>query len=281
MSYKDILVHLDDSDACVERINAAVALAKRQEARVTGIALALKSTISTYIGIDFPASLTEAQQKIVQKSAESAVNKFSEAASAAGVEHESEIVRCSAAKAPARLSFFARHADLSFIGQPNPDADGTAFEESILEGVLFGSGRPVYIVPYIGRPNLKIRKAVIAWDGGRKSVRAVNDAIPLLQGRSEVVVLVINPEERKGAHGDKPGHDIARHLERHGIKTRVDLQIVPDFPVDTTILNYLSDVGADLLIMGAFSHSRLREKAFGGVTNTILQQMTTPVLMAE
>lgn len=281
MAYKDILIHLDDSKACVERIDAAVALAKRQEARLSGIALALKSTISTYIGIDFPASLSEAQQAVVQKSAESAISKFRNAAKEAGVEYVDEIVRCSATKAPARLAFFARHADLTFLGQPNPDAAGFAFQEGLLEGVLFGSGRPVYVVPYIGRPNMKIRKAVIAWDGGKKAVRAVNDAIPLLQGRSEAIILVINPEDRRGAHGDRPGEDIAAHLQRHGIKTTVERQSYPDLSPDTIILNYLSDAGADLLIMGAFSHSRLREKAFGGVTNTILHQMTTPVLMSE
>ena len=281
MAFKDLLVHVDDSKACEERVAAAVALAKRQDARLTGVALALKSTISTYIGIDIPASLTEAQQEIVLKSAQSAITKFEETAAAAGIDHFGKIIRCSATKAPARLSFYARHADISFVSQPNPDAPGEAFYESLLEGVLFGSGRPVYIVPYIGRQTMKIRKAVIAWDGGKKAVRAVNDAIPLLQGRGEAIVLVINAESRHGAHGDKPGEDIAAHLERHGIKTSVERQSFPDLAPDTAILNYLSDAGADLLIMGAYGHSRLREKAFGGVTNTILHQMTTPVLMSD
>lgn len=281
MAYKDILIHLDDSKACASRIEAAIALAKRHEARLSGVALALKSTISTYIGVDIPSSLTDAQQEIVAKAADSAVAKFEQAASEAGVKCTSTVIKCSATKAPGRLSFFARHSDICFLGQPNPDEAGAAFKESLLEGVLFASGRPVYIVPYIGRPQMKIRKAVIAWDGGKKAVRAVNDAIPLLQGRSEVIVLVINPEKRRTTHGDKPGTDIAAHLERHGIKTRVEHQSHVEIPADTMILNFLSDEGADLLIMGAYSHSRLREKAFGGVTNTILHQMTTPVLMSE
>lgn len=281
MALKDLLVHLDDSKACTYRIDAAIALAKRQDARVRGVALSLKSTISTYVGIDIPSSLTKAQQEIVQKSAESAVAKFETAAGEAGVECVSEIDQCSATKAPARLSFHARHCDMCFVGQPNPDEPGVGFQESLLEGVLFASGRPVYIVPYIGRPHVKIRRAVIAWDGGRKAVRAVNDAIPLLQGRSEAIILVINPDKRTSAHGDKPGHNIAAHLERHGIKARVDRQTFPDISADTIILNYLADSGADLLIMGAYGHSRLREKAFGGVTNTILHQMTTPVMMSE
>ena len=281
MAYKDILVHLDDSKACASRIEAAIALAKRQEARVSGVALALKSTISTYIGVDIPSSLTTAQQEIVERAANSAVAKFEQAAKDAGVECSSSIMKCSATKAPARLSFLARHSDICFLGQPNPDEAGSAFKESLLESVMFASGRPVYIVPYIGRPELKIRKAVIAWDGGKKAVRAVHDSIPLLQGRNEVIILIINPEKRGSAHGDKPGADIAAHLQRHGITTRIETQSHVEIPADTMILNFLSDEGADLLIMGAYSHSRLREKAFGGVTNTILHQMTVPVLMSE
>lgn len=281
MPFKDILVHVDASETSQHRIKAALALAKRHDSAVTGLSLALKSTISTYVGIDIPSSLTEAQQKIVQQSAQNAVDVFEKMAKEAGVNFTSRIERCSATKAPARLSFHARHADLTFMGQPTPDKKGSAFQESLLDGVLFGSGRPVYIVPYIGRIDVKTRKAVIAWDGGTKAVRAVNDAVPLLQGRSDAIVLVINPDHRHAAHGDQPGTDIAAHLERHGIATTVETIVTNDVGPDTLILNYLADVGADLLIMGAYGHSRLREKAFGGTTNTILHQMTTPVFMSQ
>ena len=281
MAFKDILVHLDDSAECENRVKAAVALAKRQESGVTGVALALESTISTYIGIDIPSSLSDTQKELVQKAAENAVAKFEKAAADEGVSCNSRIVSCSATKAPAVLAFHARHADMTFLGQPNPDNPGAHFQESLLEGVLFASGRPVYIVPYIGRPDTKIRTAVIAWDGGKKAVRAVNDAIPLLQGRGEAIVLVINPEERREAHGDNPGADIAAHLERHGVKAKVVIHPHAEISKGTVILNFLSDSGADLLIMGAFGHSRLREKAFGGATDTILHQMTAPVLMSE
>ena len=181
MTYKNILVHIDDSKTCVPRVSAAIALAKRQNAQITGIALALESTISTYIGIDIPSNLTNEQQALVSMAADSAVKKFEAAAKEAGVEFVSRTISCSASKAPARLAFFARHADLTFLGQPDPKDRGAAFQETLMDGVLQHSGRPVYMVPYIGRPDTKIRKAVIAWDGGKKVVRAVNDAIPLLQ----------------------------------------------------------------------------------------------------
>jgi len=282
MAFKNLLVHIDDSVASTQRVAAALALAKRQDAMVTGVAIELESTISSYIGVKLPASLTDAQREIVRRAADDAIDAFTRAAKAAEIRHQTHRIICGAAKAPALLSFHARHADITFMGQPDMREPGAPFYESLLDGVMFASGRPVYIVPYIGRFDMAHRKAVIAWDGGKKAVRAVNDAIPLLQGRGgEVVVLVINAEERKGAHGAAPGEDIRAHLARHGIDARIARETVRDLAIDAAILNYLTDAGADLLIMGAYSHSRLREKAFGGVTNAILHQMTTPVLMAE
>ncbi len=227
-------------------------------------------------------SLDDAQQAIVRKVADNAIAKFESAAAEAGVKCTSLMIRCDATQAPGQLSFYARHADMTFLGQPNAEEAGSTFQEQLLDGVLFASGRPVYVVPYIGRLDTPVRTAVIAWDGGKKSVRAVNDAIPLLQGRGgNVVVLVINPQDRQGAHGESPGTDIAAHLKRHGIEARIERQVIAEVSVDTAILNFLSDTSADLLIMGAYGHSRLRERAFGGVTSKILRHMTTPVLMAE
>lgn len=281
MPYRDIFVHLDDCRSCPDRIDAAISLASRQQARITGVALALESTIASYIGIEFPSALSEQQQKVVREAAERAVAHFEKKVKQAGLEFESHIVSCGAPKAPAVLSYYARHADIAFMGQPNPKDAAGSFQETLLEGVLFASGRPVYIVPYIGRPHYKIRKAVIAWDGGRKAARAVHDAIPLLRGRGEAIVLVVNPDERKDVHGEKPGRYMAEHLRRHDIDAQVDIMVAPEASPDTVLLNYVADVGADLLIMGAYGHSRLRERAFGGVTNTILHHMTTPVLMSE
>lgn len=212
MSYKDLLVHLDDSAICAERVAAAIALAKRDNARLTGLAMELESTISTYIGIDFPSSLTAAQQAIVEKAAGSAVAKFETAAKAAGVDCAVRVVKCPATKAASRLGFFARHADMTFVGQPNPDSAGRAFQESLLDAVMQHSGRPVYVVPYIGRFEAKTRKAVIAWDGSKKAVRAVNDAIPMLKARAEVDVLVVNPKPRSDAFGGQQGENLVGHL---------------------------------------------------------------------
>jgi len=281
MSYKDVLVHLDNTEVCAARVAAALALAKRDGARVTGIAMALESTIATYIGIDFPASLTEEQQALVEKSANNAVARFEAAAKEAGVEYKVRTIKCPATKAAGRLAFFARHADMTFLGQADPDSAGRSFQESLLDSVLHHSGRPVYMVPYIGRFEHKTRHAVIAWDGSKKAVRAVSDAIPMLTARDEVDVLVVNPEQRSDEFGGQQGENLVEHLARYGINAKVVERTNPEVGVATVILNHIADVGADLLVMGAFGQSRLREKTFGGVTNTILHQMTAPVVMSE
>lgn len=209
------------------------------------------------------------------------VAKFAKTAGDAGIEFDSEIIACDVSRAPALMAYHARHGDITFLSQPEPDDNDAGFHQSLLDGVLFASGRPVYAVPYIGRIEQKHRKAIIAWDGGKKAARALNDAIPLLKDRGEVIILIINPGQRSSAHGDNPGVDIAAHLERHGIKTKVDIQISENLTPATIILNTVSDAGADLLVMGAYGHSRLREWAFGGVTDTIMHQMTVPVFMSE
>ncbi|MDP6166412.1 MAG: universal stress protein [Gammaproteobacteria bacterium] len=280
MQVKDILVHLDNSEACAHRAEAAISLAKRQQARVTGVALALKSITANYIGIQVPKAISEAQRELVEAAAQTAVCDFERAAQAAGVEFDSEIIYTTAARAPDRMAYKARCNDITFLGQPNPDEANVAYMNLLLEGVLFDSGRSVYIVPYIGRIDMAHRNAVVAWDGGKKAARAIHDAIPLLQGRGKVTLMMVNAKKSSSKKDAQPGTDMLRHLQSHGLDVSLE-NISANIKTDYAILNFLSDSGADLLVMGAYEHSRLREKAFGGVTDSILHNMTTAVLMSD
>jgi len=281
MAIRDLLVLLDDSKFCKQRVMATLSFAADHGAHVVGVALAIRSTISDYIGVKLPAGFGESQREAVEKAAAKGIKRFEKMATEAGVSFETHIISKSAAKAPSTLAFYARHIDLTVLGQSDPDHGNASFNTALMEGVLFESGRPVYLVPYVGNKVAHAHVAVVAWDGGHKSARAVNDAIPLLKSRDETIILVINPDERAGAHGNIPGADITAHLARHGVKARIERTTNRDIGPDKVILNFLAETSADLLVMGAYGHSRLREMALGGVTQTVLREMTASVFMSH
>ncbi len=283
MQYTDILVYLDESRACGARIGAALDMAAAHGAHVIGLALAVEPVIPAYIGAELPIEVRDIQRKAAEDSAEKVAGAFREAADKAGVSAETRIVNAYESTAGDVLAFHARHADIAILGQSDPDSRFTSLDASLVEEVLFSSGRPVYLVPYIGsRPNaVSGGRAVVAWDGGRESARAVHDALPILNAMDEVIIVVVDAGKRSYSHGAEPGADIATHLARHGIKVRVERVQSAGIEVAEVLLNMIAESGANLLVMGGYGHSRLREMALGGVTRTILQEMTAPVLMSH
>ena len=147
-------------------------------------------------------------------------------------------------------------------------------------------GRPVLVVPYIGavmrgaEPVIG-RRIMVAWDAGREAARAVSDALPLLQQAERVDLIVVNAVKGAHRHGPEPGADIAQHLARHDVHVQVDHLQVHDLSPADTLLSLLSDRDSDLLVMGAYAHSRMREIVLGGVTRNMLEHMTVPVLMSH
>ena len=174
----------------------------------------------------------------------------------------------------------ARYADLAILGQHDPD-DAASGPRYLPEEVMLGCGRPVLIVPYIGPAATFGERVIVAWDASREAARAVNDALPLLRRAKQVGVVSVNPRPWPFAHGEEPGADIGLHLARHGVK--VEVQRIEGRDIDTAnaILSHVADQSADLLVMGGYGHSRLRELVLGGVTRTILTEMTVPVLMSH
>jgi nucleotide-binding universal stress UspA family protein len=146
--------------------------------------------------------------------------------------------------------------------------------------MVVNSGRPILVVPHNGETTSLGEHSVIAWDGSREAARAVTDAIPLLKLSKLVQVLIINPQRQGDAHGEEPGADIALFLSRHGIKIEVATRF-GGHSTGATILTACKELGADLLVMGGYGHSRFREMIMGGTTRTILERMTIPVLMSH
>ena len=171
----------------------------------------------------------------------------------------------------------ARQFDISVVAQAEPDAVGP--ERLIVEAALFDSGRPVLIVPYIQKTPLKLGRAMACWDGSRSAARAIADALPFLARAKAVEILTVTGEAGKSS--ELEGTDIAHHLARHGVKVEVERQVARDIDVASVILSRVADTNADLIVMGGYGHSRLREFVLGGATRGILGSMTVPVLMSH
>jgi nucleotide-binding universal stress UspA family protein len=147
--------------------------------------------------------------------------------------------------------------------------------------VLLQSGRPLLLIPYAGRFDGLGRNPLIAWTETRESARAVHDALPLLEYAEKVTALTVIPPSAAAVDAPPPAAELARHLRRHGIQATALRSVAEDIPDADALLSYVCDVGADLLVMGGYGHSPLRERLRGGVTRSLLRHMTVPVLMSH
>ena len=172
----------------------------------------------------------------------------------------------------------ARYADLVVVGQADPEP--TATPSDLPETVALATGRPVLVVPHIGaKPPGKT--VLLCWNASREAARAAADALPFLKAAQKVIVLVVNPKVSAAGHGAEPGADAAAWLARHGVKVTVQRDVAPDADAGAVILSRAADLGADLIVMGIYGHSRLREMVLGGASRTLLGSMTVPVLMSH
>ncbi len=178
------------------------------------------------------------------------------------------------------LTIAARYADLLVVGQSSPENDVTT-PENLPESVALATGRPVLVVPHIGAEKPPGKKVMLCWNASRESARAASDALPFLKAADEVVVLIVDPKTSANGHGAEPGADVATWLSRHGIKVTVQRDVASDSDIGNVILSRAADLDVDLIVMGAYGHSRMRELVMGGVSRTLLSTMTVPVLMSH
>jgi nucleotide-binding universal stress UspA family protein len=281
MSYKDLLVVLDSNASARERIEIAVALAERFSAHLIGLYPLPMPEAPRHFGYYDPALLNPFFEELrarARDAADKTREVFEHIASLHGVSAEWREIPEGADADPA---VHARYADLAILGQLDPDSGEPDMIRPRPEQVTLASGRPILVVPYAGNfPNLG-RRVVIGWNASREAARAVNDAMPLLMAAEIVSILTIDPREGPRAHGELPGADISLYLARHGVKAEIERTVSADLPVGEALLSRAADLGADLLVMGAYGHSRARELLLGGATRSLLRSMTLPVLMSH
>jgi nucleotide-binding universal stress UspA family protein len=281
MSYKDLLVVLDSAADTPGRVALAAALAERFAAHLIGLYPVPSVELPTRAGYPDLALLEpvyrEWRERALEQS-EALHRAFEHAAQLRGLSTEWRAVAEGREADPA---LHARYADLAILGQRDPDNDEMALIRPRPERVTLASGRPILVVPYAGHFEAVGKRVLIAWDASREAARAVADAMPLLAAADAVTVLAVDPQPGPDGHGELPGADIALHLARHAVKAQIERTVSAGVPIGELLLSRVADLGADLLVMGAYGHSRARELLLGGATRSILASMTIPVLMSH
>jgi nucleotide-binding universal stress UspA family protein len=278
---KDLIVNLGIGKTRDVATDYAIAIAQVFEAHLTGIAFAYEPIVPPSVMGGVTASLIDAQWSASERAADAAIAAFEAAARRDGIAAEHRKLTASLGGAGDVFGALARRFDLAVVAQAEPPR-GTA-DSLVIEGALFGSGRPIIVVPYIHRGGLKLARALVCWDGSRQAARAVADAMPLLARAAAIDVVVVEGGRAKSGikSGELPGADMGEHLARHRLKIEVKRIISTEVDVPNTILSHAADSGADFLVMGGFGHSRLREFVLGGATQGILAAMTVPTLMSH
>lgn len=272
---KDILVNLTVGKRRDVAGAFAVYLAARFGAHLSGVAFAQKPPIgSPWDGIT--GDIFDSFQAQQRSEAQRVILAFEAQARLEGVPFDTRMVTETMADAAELFGQAARHYDFSVVAQAEPEDDG--IESLTVQAALFNSGRPVLVVPYIQQEALKLDRVMVCWDGSRSAARAVGDALPILQRAARVDVVTVENRERRNV---LRGAQIAEHLARHELKVELKTLVAPDSDVASVILSQAADSGSDLIVMGAYGHSRMREFILGGVTRSILGSMTVPVLMAH
>ncbi|MBL8701061.1 MAG: universal stress protein [Alphaproteobacteria bacterium] len=275
--YKDLLVHADEAPDAAARIEYAVRMAIAADAHLTALYAPASGTIPTFVMADIPpAVITEVEARRKEAAA-----RLREQVESLARRHARTIeFREVEGDAGTALPLHARYCDLAIVGQGRHERDlGTPGAGVLADAVASASGRAALCIPSYGSFAPLPRSIVIAWNGSREAARAVNEALPLLQRAERVTVLSVTQPERVPAR--LYGADIATHLARHRVKAETATTLAPDGDIGNELLSRAADLGAELIVMGCYGHSRLRERVLGGATQTILEQMTVPVLLAH
>jgi nucleotide-binding universal stress UspA family protein len=273
---KDIIVNLSVGKPRDVAGDYAISVASAFDAHLSGVACAYEPVIGGLTFPGAPASVIDAFRAESRAEADRAKKAFDENARRAGLSTDSFVISATASGAADKLGELAREYDLSIVAQAQPDYD--IAESLAIEGALFGSGRPVLVVPHVQSSGLKLDRVMACWDGSRNAARAIGDAMPFLRRAAKVEVVTVESRERRN---ELSGAKIAAHLARHGLKVELKPIVSADLDVADAVLSHAADTSTDLIVMGGYGHTRLREFVLGGATSGILDAMTVPTLMAH
>ena len=274
---KDLLVNIPVGAPPEAVVVYATSVARTFEAHLAGVAFAYDPIVPGTVFDGVAADIIATYRVESEKAGRAAIAKFDAAVKGSGVIAESHLLESGPTGAGELFAQLARRFDLVVVAQIDPEKG--APEELLPEAALFGSGRPVLVVPYIQKAGLKLDRVMVCWDGSRAAARAIADAMPMLERAKFIDVVTVSKSQ--GPRDQLPGFDIAHHLARHNLKVELKRIVASDIDVTSALLSHAADSAADLVVMGGYGHSRLREFVLGGATRGILGSMTVPVLMSH
>lgn len=277
--FKDLMVYLDGTDEDETRLAHAESIAVRFGAHLTGLyANPLPEYAAAFAGEPgFTAmeAVVELEEQ-ARNEGELVLARLKERFARVNAPNEVRRLAAQASEIPRLGASEARWADLFVASAPYRSSDSSVGDD-LLEAVLFGAGHAVYAIPPGAKVRDEICSIVIAWEDTRESARAVAEALPFLTRSTNARILMVNGESEAG----ESAIDIAAHLDRHG----VNVEIVPVEAGERTVAQALIDearrMSADLIVMGAYGHSRFREWILGGATREMLETSEVPILMAH
>ena len=279
VSYKTILVHLNHEPRARALLGTAIDLAARFEAHLIGLYVFPAYRLTPPIPLPFGSELAGQIKGAIKREAEAVKAVFDEMTAHRPFVSEWRSITTEHREPGAIVLDHAHAADLVIASQADPAwqfSDILDFPERL----ALGAGRPVLVVPNFGTHTGVPGNVTIAWSNRRESARAVADALPLLQVASQVHLLTI-ADGGAVAEGALPDTEIAAALARHGVKVQASRAIASEYTVGEEIRVRAVDLEADLLVMGCYGHSRMRELALGGVTRHMLREMTIPILFSH
>ncbi len=270
MPLKNLLVHLDQGERTAARLELAVSLTRQHQARLVGVFG--QRAHAQQVGV---VSSWPSPEYVAARDASKAA--FEKAVAGLPQTEWRDINRGSEVEVLHHIINLARHADLVILGQHDERAKAFAPDE-LASQVILESGRPVLVLPFAGTFAEVGKHPLIAWNNAREAARALNDALPLIEGCDEAIVLSFST---RSDEGEACCAEVVAHLATHGIKTKTECLVVQDFGIMDMLLNRITDRGADLLVMGAHGHIGFPFVSRGAGTRYILAHMTVPVLMSN
>jgi nucleotide-binding universal stress UspA family protein len=276
---ENLMVHIPTELPVRPVVDGAISLAMARNTHLHAVSVGYESTtvgLAADGGAAAAATLFAMEHDEAERRAKAALAVFETEARNAGIAYSMTAIMGPFYETAAQVGALARLADLTVVLQPEYGRE--TFDNTLPLEILFQGGGPVLFVPPTHKGPLNLKRIGIAWDGSRPAARAVRDAAPFLAAADSVAIISIN---EAGAPEQSSAAELAKHLARQGLAAEIERLVADKADIHATILSIAADTGSDLLVMGAYGHSRLQEQLLGGVTRSMLRSMTIPVLMSH